>query len=120
MSGVGWISGLRYSQNELSEGQRIHAALITAEQRRIKGLRDNVDLPMVYFDVSIKGKPVGRITYVLFSHISPRAAENFRALFSGEKGIVPDDGTGREGAGLPYHFKVRSCTSFRVTDSHSS
>lgn len=116
VSGVGWISGLLYTQNQLSEGQRVHAALKTAEERRIKELQDNMDLPMVYFDVSIKGKPVGRITYVLFSHIAPRAAENFRALFSGEKGLVPDDGTGREGAGLPYHFKVCCGTSFRLPD----
>jgi peptidyl-prolyl isomerase D len=103
---VGWISGLLYSQSQLDEGRRIHTALKTAEELRIQQLRDNKDLPMVYFDVAIKGRPVGRITYVLFSHIAPRAAENFRALFSGEKGIVPNDGTGREGAGLPYHFKA--------------
>lgn len=33
---------------------------------------------MVWLDVEIKGKPVGRIEMVLFSHISPRAAENMR------------------------------------------
>eukprot|EP00884_Botryococcus_braunii_P000580 jgi/Botrbrau1/10522/Bobra.7_1s0006.3 len=103
--GVGWVGGLLYTQSQLDEGRKAHMALKTKEERRIQALRDNADLPMVYFDVAIKGEPVGRITYVLFSHISPRAAENFRALFSGEKGVVPDDGTGREGAGQPYHFK---------------
>jgi peptidyl-prolyl isomerase D len=103
---VTWTSGLLYSPAQYEEGKRAEKQQQTAEQRRIQALKDNPDLPMVYFDVAIKGVPAGRITYVLFSHIAPRAAENFRALFSGEKGTVPDDGTGREGAGLPYSFKV--------------
>ncbi len=41
---------------------------------------------------------------VLFTDIAPLAAENFRAMCTGEKGIVPD---GRVGAGRPYSFRVR-------------
>jgi cyclophilin family peptidyl-prolyl cis-trans isomerase len=33
---------------------------------------------MVFLDVEIKGQPVGRIEMVLFTDVSPRAAENFR------------------------------------------
>ena len=47
--------------------------------------------------------------FVLFTDVSPRSAENFRQLCTGEAGIVPkDDGKEREGAGQPYHFKVRA------------
>ena len=35
-------------------------------------------LQLVFLDVEIKKKPVGRIEMVLFSDVSPRAAENFR------------------------------------------
>ena len=63
----------------------------------------NCGLLQVYFDVAIKGQPVGRVVFALFMDAAPRAAENFRALCTGEKGIVP---AGREGAGKPYHFKV--------------
>jgi cyclophilin family peptidyl-prolyl cis-trans isomerase len=34
-------------------------------------------------DVAIKGKPAGRIHFVLFTKQSPRAAENFRQLCTG-------------------------------------
>ena len=44
---------------------------------------------------------------VLFPDISPRAAENFRQLCTGEAGVVPTSPEGREGAGKPYHFKGR-------------
>lgn len=37
----------------------------------------------MYFDVSIKGVPQGRITMVLFTKDAPRAAENFRQLCTG-------------------------------------
>jgi peptidylprolyl isomerase len=53
--------------------------------------------PKVFFDVAISGRPVGRIVMELFKNSTPRTAENFRALCTGEKGI------GR--AGIPLHYK---------------
>jgi peptidylprolyl isomerase len=63
--------------------------------------RDGQELPManpqVFFDVSIGGKPAGRVTFELFSDVVPKTAENFRALCTGEKGMGK--------SGKPLHFK---------------
>merc|ERR1712232_1282055 len=42
--------------------------------------------PHVWFEMEIGGKNVGRIEFELFSKITPKTAENFRALATGEKG----------------------------------
>ncbi|EIE18936.1 cyclophilin-like protein [Coccomyxa subellipsoidea C-169] len=56
--------------------------------------------PVVFFDVSAGGAPVGRIEMTLRNDVTPRTAENFRALCTGEKGV------GR--MGKPLHFKGSS------------
>lgn len=43
--------------------------------------------PMVYFDVEDGDEPVGRIVFQLRKDVVPRAAENFRALCTGERGF---------------------------------
>ena len=53
--------------------------------------------PEVFFDISIGGSPIGRITMELFADTVSKTAENFRALCTGEKG------TGL--SGKPLHFK---------------
>ena len=42
--------------------------------------------PNVFFDVTIGGKPAGRIVMELYADKTPKTAENFRALCTGEKG----------------------------------
>ncbi|KAJ0392397.1 hypothetical protein P43SY_004332 [Pythium insidiosum] len=53
--------------------------------------------PRVFFDMTLGGKPTGRIIFELFADKVPKTAENFRALCTGEKGV------GR--SGKPLHFK---------------
>lgn len=53
--------------------------------------------PQVFFDITIGGNPAGRIVIELFADTTPRTAENFRALCTGEKGV------GKQGK--PLHFK---------------
>nr|AGM32232.1 cytosolic cyclophilin [Coptotermes formosanus] len=63
--------------------------------------------PQVFFDVSIGGKPAGRITFELYSDVVPKTAENFRCLCTGEKG------TGKLGKPLWY----KGCVFHRVIPS---
>lgn len=53
--------------------------------------------PKVFFDILIGKAKAGRIVMELFADVTPRTAENFRALCTGEKGI------GR--SGKPLHYK---------------
>merc|ERR1712087_878357 len=41
----------------------------------------------VFFDMTIGGRPVGRIVMQLDSDVCPKTCENFRALCTGEKGF---------------------------------
>lgn len=65
-AGTNWTSGALYD-----DAQRDAAA--AAEAKRLQDLKANEELPLVYLDVSIQGKPVGRIHFVLFTKESPRA-----------------------------------------------
>lgn len=49
---------------------------------------ENMGLPQVFFDVEADGKPLGRIVMELRSDVVPKTAENFRALCTGEKGLL--------------------------------
>ncbi|KFA77235.1 hypothetical protein S40288_01249 [Stachybotrys chartarum IBT 40288] len=53
--------------------------------------------PRVFFDITIGGKPTGRIVMELYSDLVPKTAENFRSLCTGEKGIGK--------TGKPLHYK---------------
>ena len=62
------------------------------------------DNPHVYFDIKQGEEELGRIVMQLYADITPKTAENFRALCTGEKG----DGV----AGKPLHYK--GCAFHRV------
>ncbi|KAK4431175.1 Peptidyl-prolyl cis-trans isomerase CYP19-3 [Sesamum alatum] len=53
--------------------------------------------PKVFFDILIGKNKAGRVVMELFADTTPKTAENFRALCTGEKGI----GT----SGKPLHYK---------------
>ncbi|KAI0473638.1 putative U-snRNP-associated cyclophilin [Xylariaceae sp. FL0804] len=40
--------------------------------------------PLVFFDITLGGEPLGRITFELFKDVVPRTAENFRQFCTGE------------------------------------
>lgn len=40
--------------------------------------------PLVFFDMTLGGEPLGRITFELFKDVVPRTAENFRQYCTGE------------------------------------
>jgi len=44
--------------------------------------------PKVYLDITIGTKPAGRIVFELFTDLTPKTAENFRGLCTGEYGNV--------------------------------
>ncbi len=60
--------------------------------------------PKVFFDINIGGKSAGRVEFELFADTTPKTAENFRALCTGEKGVGK--------AGKPLFYK--GCPFHRV------
>lgn len=64
----------------------------------------NGDNPHVFFDVKQGDEDLGKIVMQLYRDITPKTAENFRALCTGEKG----DGS----KGKPLHYK--GCSFHRV------
>lgn len=53
--------------------------------------------PKVFFDILIGRAKAGRVVMELFADVTPKTAENFRCLCTGEKGL------GR--SGKPLHYK---------------
>ncbi|XP_072296375.1 peptidyl-prolyl cis-trans isomerase D [Eucyclogobius newberryi] len=63
--------------------------------------------PRVFFDVDIGGEKAGRIVLELFADVTPRTAENFRALCTGEKGIGKSTGKPLHFKGCPFHRIIK-------------
>lgn len=59
--------------------------------------------PKVFFEVAIDGEVIGRIIFQLYSDITPKTAENFRALCTGEKGIDAASGKELSYKNCPFH-----------------
>jgi len=73
-------------------------------QYRDNELVTSKENPRVFFDIEIDGEKAGRIQMELFKTVSPKTAENFRALCTGEKGVGQ--------SGKPLHYK--GCVFHRV------
>ena len=80
--GCPWTSGGAFTPSEAAAMVEARRAADAEKTER----RDRPGNPHVWFDVSIGGAPTGRIEFVLYAKESPRAAENFRAMCTGEKG----------------------------------
>ncbi|KAJ4579705.1 hypothetical protein HRR86_003057 [Exophiala dermatitidis] len=95
---------LEKERKELRVFRRVH--LRKGEDQNASAVR-----PLVYLDISIGSRTVGRIIIQLFSDIVPKAAENFRCLCTGEKGV------GRSGMPLFYKgsLKQRWSTKSKMT-----
>lgn len=65
---------------------------------------EHPDNPVVFFDITIQGKPMGRIIMELFNNVVPRTAENFRKLCTGE---VKHGGVALGYKGCPFHRVVK-------------
>ena len=53
--------------------------------------------PKVFFDITVEGKPAGRLVFELYADAVPKTVDNFRALCTGEKG--------RSVEGYALHYK---------------
>ncbi|XP_057706703.1 peptidyl-prolyl cis-trans isomerase D [Corythoichthys intestinalis] len=67
----------------------------------------NSENPRVFFDVDIGGARAGRIVLELFVDITPKTAENFRALCTGEKGLGKTTGKPLHFKGCPFHRIIK-------------
>jgi len=59
--------------------------------------------PRVFLDLSLNGAPAGRVTVELFSDVTPKTAENFRALCTGEAGTSAASGATLHYKGSVFH-----------------
>ncbi|KAF9976531.1 Peptidyl-prolyl cis-trans isomerase D [Actinomortierella ambigua] len=64
--------------------------------------------PRCFFDITIGGESIGRIVFELYSDVTPKTAENFRALCTGEKGVGPSTGKPLHYKGSPFHRIIQN------------
>jgi len=84
IAGIGWLSGVAVTKDVYQTAAEKKTQEQQAEEQRLAALKQDERLPLVYFDVEINNNPIGRIEMVLYTDISPKAAENFRQLCTGE------------------------------------
>jgi len=61
----------------------------------------------VFFDIAIGGDKAGRIVIELYPNIVPRAAENFRCLCTGERGMGATTGYKLQYTGSGFHRVIK-------------
>jgi len=64
-------------------------------------------LPTAWFDVSVDGRALGRVTFELHTRQAPRACENFRCLCTGERGQGPLSKKPLHYRGVRFHRVIR-------------
>lgn len=74
-----------------------HADDVARESAEEAAASSSPERPHVFLEVGIGDQQIGRIGIELFSDIVPRAAENFRLLCTGQKGLGC--------AGKPLHYR---------------
>lgn len=57
-------------------------------------MSESAERPITYFDITIDGKPVGRIIFSLYADLVPKTAENFRTSFSNRCWFASDPSSG--------------------------
>ncbi|XP_061691980.1 peptidyl-prolyl cis-trans isomerase D [Syngnathoides biaculeatus] len=67
----------------------------------------NSENPRVFLDVDIGSGRAGRIVLELFADVTPKTAENFRALCTGEKGVGKSTGKPLHFKGCPFHRIIK-------------
>lgn len=82
-----------YEEEEVVEDTQEAAA----EEEKVDQPAPNRPNPRVFFDITVGGNSVGRVVMELFADVTPKTAENFRALCTGEKGVGK--------SGKPLHYK---------------
>ena len=63
------------------------------------------DNPKVFFDITIGGEPIGRITMLLYADVVPKTAKNFLQLCTGEAG--EKDGVALTYKGCGFHRIIK-------------
>jgi len=66
--------------------------------------------PRCFFDIAQEGKkaPSGRLIFELFSDVTPRTCENFRALCNGDQGVGKVAGKPLHYKGAPFHRIIKN------------
>jgi peptidylprolyl isomerase len=80
----------------IARALRSSSTVLRRQQASMTTLR-SASNPQVFFDIAIGGQASGRIEFELFADVTPKTAENFRALCTGEKGAGQ--------SGKPLHYK---------------